>query len=420
MLHAKDSRSPSPAPAAGGVARNEVPPLGGGQKAPLVINAKSSAAPPSENGFDPVTARLERFALQSASRKILPTSRTAKCLRLVQKNAKPHVWKSLTHGSAHYKNLQTCGSVWACPVCAAKISERRRAEVLAAIAAHEAKGGQVLLLNLTTPHGMGDDIYALLGRMSRAVDYVLRGSRAAKALYKRIGCLGTIRALEVTYGQNGFHPHFHILLFVDRGLDLAQVEGEFFELWKRGSHLAGLGVPLRIRCPLQDGSHAAEYAAKGTWGLDREMTKGHIKKSRKGYSPFDLLRRFAFGTLPAGASFEIPAAKAARVFRVYAEAFKGKRQFVWSKGLKALFGIQEIADEALATRADEESAFLGQIELEDWKRVVAAEGRGLVLELARSGGWSAVQRYIQGLTTRAGVSVGSPARDTSVRPDPPS
>lgn len=258
-------------------------------------------------------------------------------------------------------------------------------------------GGQVLLLNLTFPHGMGDDLYTLLGRMSKAVDYVLRGSRAAKALYSRIGCVGTIRALEVTYGSNGFHPHFHILLFVKKGLQLHQVEADFFDLWERGCHLAHLGQPDRRRCPLQDGSHAAEYAAKGTWGLDREMTKGHIKKSRKGYSPFDLLRVFAFGAQPDGASIRLDKNKAARVFRIYAEAFKGKRQLVWSKGLKARFAIKELSDDALAVRLDDESIFLGQFELEDWKRIVAAEGRGLVLELARTGGWEAILLYLQGL-----------------------
>lgn len=378
----------------------------GADGAALVTTAKSSAVFGAETtppeGFDPVAARLERFSLQSATRKILPSSRTAKCLRYVQKGAKPHVWKSVKHGSAHYKNLQTCGSVWACPVCAAKISERRRAEVLAAINAHEAQGGQVLLLNLTFPHGMGDELYMLLGRMSKAVDYVLKGSWAAKKLYAQIGCIGTIRALEVTYGSNGYHPHFHILLFVNKGLDLLQAEANFFSLWERGCYLAKLGQPDRKRCPLQDGTHAAEYAAKGVWGLDREMTKGHIKKSRKGYSPFDLLRLYAFGTKPEGATFNLDKSKAARVFRVYAEAFKGRRQLVWSKGLKALFAIGDLSDDEISARVDDESIMLGQFELNDWRRVVAADGRGLVLELARTGGWDAVMLYLEGLPPHRG------------------
>ena len=61
------------------------------------------------------------------------------------------VWKCEKHGTAHYSGLQTCGSVWSCPICAAKITERRRLEVQDAINQHRQAGGEVQLLTLTTP-----------------------------------------------------------------------------------------------------------------------------------------------------------------------------------------------------------------------------------------------------------------------------
>lgn len=89
---------------------------------------------PGKKAADPVATRIERFALQSAARRILPKSRTAKCLRLRRfDKAEIEVWRAKQHGTAHYGGLQTCASVWACPVCSAKISERRRAELLAAM-----------------------------------------------------------------------------------------------------------------------------------------------------------------------------------------------------------------------------------------------------------------------------------------------
>ena len=69
------------------------------------------------SSYDPASTRLERFALQAGVRRILPKSRTAKCLRVRQAHrSEIDVFRSLEYSSAHYGGLQTCGSVWACPV----------------------------------------------------------------------------------------------------------------------------------------------------------------------------------------------------------------------------------------------------------------------------------------------------------------
>lgn len=367
----------------GGAARNEQGPPA---DAPLGNTTKSSAA------FDPRAARAERFALQSAVREILPSSRTAACFRHRRAGANVSVWKSIEHGKAHYKGLQVCGSVWTCPVCAAKISEKRRAELQAAMTVHQAAGGIVLLLTLTNPHSAADDLGELLAKQTKAIDHVLRGSRASKALMGQIGLVGTVRAWETTYGSNGFHPHFHVLLFLD-GKSRLPAPHEFYELWANGCRLAGLPAPsFRHGVSLQDGRQAAQYVSK--WGLDREMTKGHIKKAHSGYSPFDLLRAYSFGDHPEGVKVKLSERKAASLFAIYAAAFKGKRQLVWSKGLKAHFAIEDSSDESISTSSDAESILLGQIPLSDWKRIVASEARGVVLDLAETRGWSAVLAYL--------------------------
>ena len=90
---------------------------------PLGTNAKLRAT--FEN---PMARRVERFALQSVARDILPDSRTAKCLRIRAHDKDVQVWKSKNHKTASYGGLQTCGSVWTCPVCGAKVVERRRGD----------------------------------------------------------------------------------------------------------------------------------------------------------------------------------------------------------------------------------------------------------------------------------------------------
>ena len=89
---------------------------------------------------------------QAVARDILPKTRTALCLRARIKGSEGvGVWKCEKHGTAHYSGLQTCGSVWSCPICAAKITERRRLEVQDAINQHRQAGDEVQLLTLTTP-----------------------------------------------------------------------------------------------------------------------------------------------------------------------------------------------------------------------------------------------------------------------------
>ena len=44
---------------------------------------------------------------------------------------------------AHYAGLPACGSVWACPVCAAKILDTRAAEIASAAAGWDQAGNSV-------------------------------------------------------------------------------------------------------------------------------------------------------------------------------------------------------------------------------------------------------------------------------------
>lgn len=349
--------------------------------------------------YTPMLARIQRFILQSVARKFLPKSRTDKCLRLRQGSKEIQVWQSKEHKTTSYSGLQTCGSVWACPVCSAKIAERRRAEIMAAMAAHKVAGGCMNLLTLTAPHQRVDQLGDLLKKQALALKKMF-SDRAVRKVFSEMGVLGQIRALEVTHGRrsdlnNGWHPHYHLLLFCGSGVDLARFDVPQMHDWSVRLYLrwasccegAGLGMPSFAHgLKLDDGSKAANYVSK--WGLEDEMTKGHTKKATHGETPFDFLRAYlADGTdKQAGA-----------LFKEFAETFKGKRQLHWSHGLKKHFSIGESTDEELSAQADDYAAMLGTITLEQWCDVLAADGRGTVLILASNGGWDAVTRYFESI-----------------------
>ena len=352
-------------------------------------------------GFiDPMAGRVKRFIFQSVVRKLLPESRTNNCLRVRQGSKQIQVHKSVQHGTASYSGLQTCGSVWVCPVCAAKIAERRRAEIIAAMAAHNAAGGCVNMLTLTAPHQRGDDLGELLVKQAKALN-AFWNDRQVKAVLLEMGTVGQIRALEVTHGRksprnNGWHPHYHVLLF--NGLEphlmrfkalldqeMADWTLRLYAVWARVCVKAGLGEPsLQHGLKLDDGSRAAKYVSK--WGLEDEMTKGHTKKALHGETPFDFLRVLV----------ENPEDRqAAALFIEFARVFKGKRQLHWSRGLKDRYAIGEKTDDELAEdKEDEFAVLLGTITIEQWRDVLAVEGRGAVLSLASRGGWPAVVDYL--------------------------
>ena len=365
------------------------------QAEPLGINAKSCA-----NRMD---TRVARFSLQSVARSILPKSRTAKCLRIRAYGQEVQVWKHHEHKTAAYGGLQTCGSVWSCPVCAAKIAERRRVELQAAMALHRSgvglpggRAGTVTLLTLTTPHQKTDKLAELLEMQGKAL-HRFWTDRTVRDVFTEMGTIGHVRALEVTHGRrspanNGWHPHYHCLLFCGSGVDLSRFDKAQLTDWQVRLYLrwavccvkSGLGEPSYAHgIKLDDGTKAANYAAK--WGLEDEMTKGHTKKALHGETPFDFLRAF----LADGADKQ-----AAALFKEFAETFKGKRQLSWSKGLKAMFAIEEASDEEVATRVEEEAVLLGLLTIDQWRDVLKVDGRATVLEIAARSGWHEVQRFL--------------------------
>lgn len=337
--------------------------------------------------------RVERFALQSVARDILPKSRTAFCLRSRIKGGEGGgVWRSTQHQTAHYSGLIVCGSVWTCPVCAAKISERRRLELQAAIAQHRESGGDAYLLTLTTPHGRRDDLAQLLAMQAKALAS-FTAQRAVKAVFAEMGEIGRVRAFEVTHGRkgtnNGWHPHYHFLQFAKGGADAAQLmdwRTRLYLEWAKCCERAGLGTPsFQHGLDLQDGSKADKYLSK--WGLECEMTKGHIKQAKAGgETPFDLLR-----AVLADKSDR----QAAALFSEFGRVFKGKRQLSWSRGLRARFDLaEEKTDEELSREQSEDAELLGLISVDEWRDVLRVQARGVVLELAAAGGWLAVARFL--------------------------
>lgn len=355
----------------------------------------------------PQQLRDTNYILQRAASLALPQKRVANChrKRIYQQHAQ--IWHSLAINKAHYKGLQCCGSVWDCPVCAARITTYRAAEMAAVTALHRAAGGDSAFLTLTFPHYHSDVLAEVFPRVAKALRSFMN-TRAVQRLLDEAGLVGWIRCLEVTHGVNGWHPHFHIVLLWRPGVDLARARIELFLVWQRVCIAAGLPAPLWPYGLALEGVDSVNqgleaYMAKslgGTggddrkpWSIELEMTKGPVKRGKRGSrTPRDLL---------LGVSQGVDADRV--LFREYSEALHGRQQIKYSRGLKELYGVLAVEDSEIAEGGEEEANWVFTFTPAQWDMVVAHEKRAEILRTCEKFGVQGVRNVLATLAERGGA-----------------
>lgn len=336
--------------------------------------------------------RLERFALQAGARELLPKERVGWCMRRVLPNASPEIFVSRKYAKAHYKNLIVCGSI-SCPVCAAKISQGRRAELEQAFNSAAGLGLTLVFVTLTMQHNKND-------RCDRSLDDFLEAYRAVKSgrAWKEFasdyGVVGNVRALETTHGENGWHPHIHAVLFA-KSVDIDGMR-EFLERrWVKALGSVGRSAIRKFAVVVKVGDAAiSEYLSKAGdgWQLEDELARGAVKTGRaKGRTPFALLRDFMAGDDRSG-----------RLYRQWAEAMKGLSYIRFSPGLRAFLGIgEELTDDDLANGANDASDWLFTLTRAEWGLVLRFDQRGELLTVAEQSGAAGVRSFLDVLQGRA-------------------
>ena len=308
---------------------------------------------PTPQGFQ----RVHDYLLQDQSRILLPKERVSKCRRFRIDKTKPRtVMYNENRKKAHYGNVQICGSIWTCPVCAKQITEKRRQELKTGLEKWKVVHHRsVYLLTLTFSHTKDQPLKVLLEGLRKAMKRFYETTKV-QAIFKKLAVEYKIKGLEVTYGQNGWHPHHHVLLLVNHhDLRFKDYIKELTELWIKACVKSGLNAPsMQHGLDLRNGYYAEQYVSK--WGIEDEVTKGHTKKGRNGgYTPFDLLNMSIQDE-------EIYGKKPSKLWQEFAIAMKGARQLEWGRGLKKYLEIEEKTDEELAEETDKASITLTPVE----------------------------------------------------------
>lgn len=355
---------------------------------------------------EPFEHRSHRFSLQrvaalSMSGHQLPSGKPYRVTKCLWTNHSDYisVLKSKEFDSAHFGNLVTCGSVWSCPICSAKICERRKLEISSAIDKHHEAGGASYMITFTFPHQKTDKLTDLLINFKSALTF-LREQRKYKDLLTDIDYIGMIRALEVKYGKNGWHPHTHELFMTSKPIPARVFTGlkkRLFNIWSKACSNSGLEAPsyrhgVDIRRALSPAEYVAKFGTESKWGIGSELTKLNFKTKPDGstsYTPWELLTMAGNGCTNSRSKFV-----------EFAKAFHGSRQLYWTNGLKALFQIGELTDDEIAAQQDNPAELISKIPVDLWKKVLRSpyDARPVILRLAETGGNDAVELFLSGFS----------------------
>ena len=383
-------------------------PLGFGLAIDLSTGECKRQIAPHQYEVDQFDLLLNSFALRRAAGKLLspirkflpdgqsvPAYRTVRCGCYVSSRARGvELWRSPEAPRAHFGGLATCGSQWLCAVCGLKIALSRRGEAQLAVQRLGEQGGVAGLLTLTVPHQIGQRFAAVLDAMMRLHGRWVSG-RNNQEIKKLWPQRGYIRALEVTKGINGWHPHLHCVLFFDAPVVWADIKQDFYCRWARiAKNEFGWTLPP-ASLDLRGHADAANYVSK--WSLEDELTLAHLKKGRgESLTPFELLAAYLSGDSQAGTDW--------REFATGVSKFDGNRikstaRLVWSKGLKKELGIADLTDEQIADAQDKKAVLLGTLTYDQWLKVLAQEQdiRPALLTLATQGTFEDVLTYVNNL-----------------------
>lgn len=284
----------------------------------------------------------------------------------------------------------SCGSPWACPVCARRIAAQRAKDVAGVLTAVAKSGGSAGLLTLTMSHSRKDTLRDMWAALSAAWGSVTSG-RGWVADQETFGIRGWIRTVEYTHNPvTGHHLHVHaVIAFTElTSADMmAEMSYRAFHRWERALTRKGFhaiadkgGLDMRpIHMTGESIEQVAEYVSKAAFEVASPATKKGRGDSR---SAFEILADACQGD-----------ADSIELFWLWEATSLGKRQVTYSRGLRdwARVGREKSDDEITAEdmKGDDQIA----LPAETWKAV--RDEVADLLDAVELGGIPAAERWLR-------------------------
>jgi len=340
------------------------------------------------------TTRGARFFARATLRTVTTVTRCWDCGRQPTTSHGTIGVRKTADGVVGFAGLTTCGRVWLCPVCNAKVMAKRAVEIGAMLTWAAVEGYHVIWGSLTVRHQAGESLADLIAMQQSAWRHVMQSRTWSKtSSSKRVdhvhgpacqgvsfsdgtevvecdrkydtvlkrdaagdvvdGRIGYVRAAEITVGANGWHPHFHPIILwkgdVEAGNRFAY---DVVTEWLTGITNAGGdalregGQKLEVVTGLDIFDHLNGYVTKAVFSdpaklaLETVWSQGKLNTRRvhDTESHWSLLAGIEHGSAQDRAEWiELE------------EATHGHRMITWSRGLRAFAGLaDEIDDEEIA------------------------------------------------------------------------
>lgn len=371
----------------------------GGQRPPLDRDAKyvgSSSSP--DHAFALVRQEIRgqqnlfrKWRLRRGLQRFTTNRRTKGCGWATTHPEGKVALRISIEGKAGYSGFAHCGSVWLCPVCSAKIENTRRSELAALLHYVAEHGYQLAFGTYTLRHRRGQSLETLWDGLSTGWRAV-RQSRRVRRLRREYGCVGVIKAVEITYGAHGWHPHLHTIHvfepttakvrigkdeYVQQPLELGprhidELHAAEVSAWRASAKKQGLTSPLSRgqQLRLVDVAEAADtvaYMAKH----DELPSPDQVRRSLAARHPGAYTDAQHVGFEMAGTSTK-RAKRGSRtmmqlldelvemgdpddflLWQEYERVSKGRHAMDWPRGLKQLVGLKDQSDDEIVNKPDD-------------------------------------------------------------------
>jgi hypothetical protein len=198
--------------------------------------------------------------------------------------------------------------------------------------------GSILLCTVTVEHRLGEPLTEVLNRLKTLRARLFHPRSAFVADLKTLGLVGTYQALETTYGNEGWHPHFHVLIFVEQRdeAEIRQVIANY------ATHLTRTFGDAGAVANVATGSELIQLDGESpSMGIAMYLTKenplacvaGYCGAAKEGSGVCPWCLRIQASEPPDAPSGVL------ELVHEYETAMRGEQSDRWGNGSRAHFGI---------------------------------------------------------------------------------
>lgn len=279
----------------------------------------------------------------------------------IHRNGKSRAWVS---------GVYRCKHAWLCPTCAPAVAKRRQANVQRVVEATVERSGHFVMGLVTLSQGKKDRLADLKKMLTESFAAARRGAPWER-IKTRAMIAGVLVAVEVTYGDHGWHIHIHFGMPCLSGseaeaMDAGRILVERFrrQIAARGGKTSTKGQGWQIAASPEA---AGEYIAKGaSW----ELAGNAHKDEGDGDTIWDIVDDADQGDVDAFARF-----------REYSEVMPRTRSCIVTKPMREKLGLDadDVPDEPGGQDFDDAGAVVGHVASYIWHRFLRAKMAGTFL-----------------------------------------